>query len=357
MSTFNTERLKQLTSYAIKGAGFNQHLELSALLGIRVDDGTLYLNTTDGINYLSVSDSCSADSMDITVDAELFAKLISKITSETLDMSVVDNTKLEIKGNGKYTLELVPDETGALLSFPDKFPEETTELCTIPANDLVVISTTLKPSLNSIAGSIYSEYYFGGVIASTDRYMMGVFNKSFFDTPRMFNKEFVDLMVMCGADVVLSTSNDVVVADARINETCSVSICTKVNDTAKDFNIQGITKFVDFEAKSFCRIRKAEILNLLDRLSLFVSKFDDGTIQLHFTSNYVEVSSMASSGVERVDYTESKDASDITIKINIDRFKSQLKSYNSDIVDLYYGNDVSIKLVDGAITQVIALVK
>jgi hypothetical protein len=66
---------------------------------------------------------------------------------------------------------------------------------------------------------------------------------------------------------------------------------------------------------------------------------------------------MASNGIERVDYTESKDTIDLTIKINIDRFRNQLKAYSSDVVDLYYGSDICIKLVDGDLTQVIALIK
>ena len=67
MSQFNTERLKQLVAYAIKGAGFSKDLELSDKIGIRVKDGMLYLNTTSGTNYLCVSDSCVSEDFDIVV--------------------------------------------------------------------------------------------------------------------------------------------------------------------------------------------------------------------------------------------------------------------------------------------------
>lgn len=356
MSTFTTDRLKQLVSYAIQGASFNKLLELSNLMGIRVESGELYLNTTDGTNYLSVSDKCVADDMDITVNAELFSKLISKINSETVDMEVVDNT-LVITGNGKYTLELIPDENGDLLSFPDKFPDETTEIGTISASDLTVINNAVKVSLSQVAGSVYSSYFFGDVVASTDRAMMSTFNRNVFGTPYLINKSFVDLMCIGATDVTLSKSGDVLVAEANINENCSINICTTISNSAEDFNIDGINKFMALEVNSFCRFKKAQMLELLDRLSLFVSKFDDGAIELHFTDKYIEVSSMASNGIERVDYTESKDTIDLTIKINIDRFRNQLKAYSSDVVDLYYGSDICIKLVDGDLTQVIALIK
>lgn len=355
MSTFNTEALKKMVSYAIQGAGFNKLLELSTLIGIRVENGDLYLNTTDGTNHLSVSGKCVADDMDITVNAELFSKLIGKINSDTVDMDIIDNT-LVVRGNGKYTLELVLDENGDMLSFPDKFPKETTEIGKISASDLVVITNTVKASLSPVAGSVYSSYYFGDLVAGTDKAMLSIFKREVFDTPYLINKEFVDLMNMGLADVTLSKSDNMLVADID-TDGCSISICTTFPSNISDFNIEGVNKFAALEVNSFCRFKKAQMLELLDRLSLFVSKFDDGAIELHFTQDYIEVSSMASNGIESVDITEFKDAKDLTIKINIDRFRNQLKAYNSDMVDLYYGNEICIKLVDGDITQVIALIK
>lgn len=356
MSTFTTGRLKELVSYAIQGAGFNKLLELSNLIGIRVVNGKLYLNTTDGTNYLSVEDSCVADDMDITVNAELFSKLISKINSDTVDMDIIDNT-LVISGNGKYTLELVPDENGDALSFPDKFPEEVTEIGKISATDLVAINTTVKTSLSQVAGSVYSSYYFGDLVASTDRAMMSIFNRKIFDTPYLLDKRFVELLGIGTTDVTISKADKQLVAEERLSEKCVIKICTTVADNTSEFNVDGVNKFMALEVNSFCRFKKAQMLELLDRLSLFVSKFDDGAIELHFTDKYIEVSSMASNGIESVDYTESKDATDMTIKINIDRLRNQLKSYNADIVDLYYGSEICIKLVDGDMTQIIALIK
>ena len=356
MSTFNTERLKQLVSYAIKGAGFNKLLELSGYIGISVVDGTLSLNTTDGTNYLCVSDCCLADNMDVVVDADLFAKLIGKINTDTVDLEIVDNT-LVIKGNGKYTLELVPNENGDHLHFPNKFPSTTNEIGTLSASDLIAINTSIKASLSDVAGSVYSNYYFGDVIASTDRCMMSIFKRKAFDTPYIFNRVFVDLLVMSGADVKLSKNDTTLVAESNISEKCKITVCTKIQDNVSEFNIEGVNKFSALEVNSFCRIRKAELLDLLDRLALFVSKFDDGAIQLDFTTDGVEISSLASSGVEKVEFVESKDTIPLTIKINIDRLRNELKAYNSDMVDLYYGSDVCIKLVDGDMMQIIALIK
>ena len=357
MSQFNTERLKQLVSYAIRGTGYVKGIELSDKIGIRIANGRLELNSMDGTNYLCVSDECVSDDIDVVVYADLFSKLISKITSETVSLTVVDDIKLEVEGNGKYTIELVPDDKGNLLSFPNKFPESAEVIGEVDASDMVAVNTTLQASLSTIAGNVYANYYFGDVIASTDRAMMAIFNHKAFNSAILFNRQFVDLMTLGTSAITISELDDTIMAQINLDDTGRISICTKKSPDIDKFEIDGIRKFVSMELKSFCRIRKAEILALLDRMSLVVSRFDDGAIYLDFTKSYLEISSLASSGVERIEYTECKEPVELKVKINIDRLRNQLKSYSSDMVDLYYGSDLCIKLVDGDMTQLIALMK
>lgn len=358
MATFNTDKLKSMVSLAIQGAGFNKLLELSGYIGIKVKDNVLYLNTTDGTNYMRISDSCSSSDFDITVDADLFSKLISKLNSDTIDMDIVDDN-LVIKGNGKYTLGIKPNESGETLSFPDKFPNTPAEVIGIvTSQDLITISTAIKASLSSVAGNVYSDYYFGDVVAGTDRAMLSIYAKKIFNEPYTLNRQFVDLMCLANKDVVVSRADNMLVAEIEVDETRSIQICTPVSDNVSDFNIEGINKFANLEVNSFCRFKKAQMIDLLDRLILFVnSKFDDWAVTLHFTEDYIEVSSLANNGIERVEVTEFKNAEDKTIKINIERLRNQLKAYGSDIVDMYYGSDVCIKLVDNDISQIIALIK
>lgn len=356
MATFNTERLKKLVSYAVRGVGANKLLELSTYIGIRVDGNVLYLNTTDGTNYLCVSDTVDMDNFDVTVDADLFAKLVSKVNSNTVDIDVSDNS-LIVTGEGKYTLPIIPDENGNSLSFPDKFPEITEEIGLLEPTDLSVILSSVKASLSGVTGSVYSSYYLGDIVVSTDRAMMTVYNRKLFDTPLLFNKEIVEL-VMTGNNVSVSVSSDnMLILETAIDATGTICVCTKLPKNVSDFQVGVVNKFMSLEVPSFCRVKKAQLLDLLDRLALFVSKFDDGAITLHFTDSYIEVSSLKSDGVERVDYTESKDAVDTIIKINIDRLRGQLRAYCSDTVDIHYGSDMCIKLVDGDVTQIIALIK
>ena len=356
MAEFVTEQLKKLVSYAIRGAGFIENFELTTYIGIRVEDGELYLNTTDNTNYLSVSDVCQAENIDVTVNAELFSKLISKINSETVELEISDNA-LIIKGNGKYILPLIPDENGNNLSFPDKFPDSAEEIGTIKADDLITLNTTLKASLSSSKDSVYTNYYFGDITLTTDRAMATILDKKMFDEEYLFGKVFIELLSMGLTDVTIAKADNKFVATANVTDTCTISVCTTVLNKITDFDTAGINRLANLETPAFCRFKKADMLELLERLSLFVSKFDDGAIELHFTDNSIEVSSLKSDGIESVDFTESKDIQDMTVKINIDRLRNQLKAYSSDIVDLYYGSPVCIKLKDRDLTQVIGLLK
>ena len=113
-----TSRMKEAVNKSIKGAGFNNLIPITSMIGIKLSDGKLRLLTTDMTNTLCIIiDKVAGDDMDITVDADKFGKLIAKTTSEDIDLSVKDDI-LFVKANGTYKIPLISDEEG-LISFPD----------------------------------------------------------------------------------------------------------------------------------------------------------------------------------------------------------------------------------------------
>ena len=76
-----------------------------------------------------------------------------------------------------------------------------------------------------------------------------------------------------------------------------------------------------------------------------------------FTKDGLQVSSKASSGVELLPYIESENFKDYMCYIDIEMLASQIKGQSSDVVDLYYGNETAIKMVDGKLTQLVALLE
>ena len=81
----SSTRFKEAVNKAIKGAGFNNLIPLTSMIGIKLSNGKLNFLTTDASNNLCVIvDKVAGDDMNITVDAEKFGKLISKYATEVI---------------------------------------------------------------------------------------------------------------------------------------------------------------------------------------------------------------------------------------------------------------------------------
>ena len=92
-----TEQLKELVNKSINGASNNKLIPITQLMGIRRSGGSLILTTTDATNYLyidadSIFDDPSDSDIQVTVFAEQFAKLISKMTSEYIELNIKNDT-------------------------------------------------------------------------------------------------------------------------------------------------------------------------------------------------------------------------------------------------------------------------
>ena len=92
-------------------------------------------------------------------------------------------------------------------------------------------------------------------------------------------------------------------------------------------------------------------------MSLFVSPYDKKGIYLTFTKDGLILSSKKSSGSELIPFISSTEFKDYTCCIDIEMLKTQISTQDTDELNLYYGSDIAIKLVDKNVTQIIALVE
>ena len=67
------------------------------------------------------------------------------------------------------------------------------------------------------------------------------------------------------------------------------------------------------------------------------------------------ISSKQDSGSEVIPYNESSNFKPYTCCLDIDLFKTQVKAYQDDMIELFYGKDNSIKMVNGNTVQIVAL--
>ena len=164
-----TSRMKEAVNKAIKGAGFNNLIPITSMIGIKLSDGKLRLLTTDMTNTLCIIiDKVAGDDMDITVDADKFGKLIAKTTSEDIDLSVKDDI-LFVKANGTYKIPLISDEEG-LISFPDiKMMDDKNVQCSTKLSSVMQAYNINKSALaKTLENPALTGYYCGDTVISTD---------------------------------------------------------------------------------------------------------------------------------------------------------------------------------------------
>ena len=323
--TLKTEKLKEMVSRAVKGVGNNKLIPLTSLMAIEVKDNKLTLITTDATNYLYiVEDKVVADDFYVVVDANTFSKLVSKMTCENITLEVKTGLfVLEVRGNGNYKIELPLDENGEPIKYPDpveKLDLSSAEQRTINRTTVQVILETIKPALAvTLENPCYTGYYVGDDVVATDTYKIASMNINLLGNNRLVSPEFIEGI--------------------------------------EDYAIDAINGLVNTEMNSFCSVPKNAILQLLDRLSLFVGTYDKNAIHLTFTQNGLQVSSKAANGVEIIDYIASENFTPFTCAIDIQMLTQEIKAISNDVIELYYGTDNAIKMTDGNITIIVALLE
>ena len=122
-----------------------------------------------------------------------------------------------------------------------------------------------------------------------------------------------------------------------------------------DYKIDAISGLLDEKFSSSCKIEKSPLLQMLDRLSLFVETFDKNGVYLTFTKDGLLVSSKKDRGEELIPYKESTDFKDFTCCADIDLLRTQVKAYPSEVLELLYGKENSLKFIVGNVRQIVAL--
>lgn len=352
--TIKTDIFKEMVSRSIKGASQNKLIPLTGLMAIQLKEDTLTLITTDASNYLYIKqNNVVGDEFYVVVQTEQFSKLVGKMTCENISLEV-DNGILNVKGNGEYKIELPLDEEGNMISFPDPLAKETFKKGTeINISTIKTILNTIKPALAiTMEVPVYTRYYVGDKVLATDTYKIACLDKDVLNTePMLISAETMNLLdVMTCEKISFFNKNDIIVFD-----TSDCVVYGHLMEGIEDYNVDAINGLLDTEFESSCKLDKSALLSILDRIGLFVGQYDNKAIVLTFTDKGLDISSKASTGVETIPYAESSNAKPYTCNIDIEMFNTQLKANTSEVIQLQYGNDSSIKIVDGDITQIVAL--
>lgn len=353
--TMGTVKLQIMVNKAMKCVSNNKMIPLTGLMAIRVVDGELSLITTDASNYLYIRDYFDGDDFYAVVPADIFSKLISKLSCETVELEV-NNDVLIVKGNGKYSIELPLDEDGNRVRFPDPYESfNSGEQLVVQKYIFDLILNTAKASIaTTYEVPCYTGYYVADKVVSTNIQELCGINIPVSDKPCLISASTMDLLgIMSEKEIDMTFSRDD--EYSVMFETSDCVVCANLMDCIDDFQIDVISQLLDDEFESSCKLSKFKLLQLLDRLALFVSPYDDNGITLMFTDEGLLVESRQLSGAELIEYMGSTKQKDFKCCIDVGMFTSQIKAYTDDVVEIQYGKDNAIKLVNNKVIQVISL--
>ena len=349
-----TKTLQEMVDKAIHCVSNNKLIPLTSLISLSVKDKTFTLTTTDATNYFYVSapGEIETEDFEFSVFADTFVRLIQKMTSENVTLSL-DGNILVIEGNGTYKMELPLNEQGKPIKFPNKLTEVGTKVCSAAVQAFKDIVNSHKASVAvDMQNPVLTNYYFGSDCIITSNKKVICYKEGEVIPNYLLNPITLDMITSLG-DV-----------DVEVFETESALLFKTDFDTIYSPKVQGIETFPVDKIKTlitqefdseFTMSRKA-ILDVLDRLSLFVTAYDKKAIDLTFNEEGIFFSSAKSNGVELVKFSTCDNFKPFTCTMNIELLQDALNSQTEEFVDVYFGCPVGIKIESGGITQIVAFI-
>ena len=351
----STKLLQEMVSKAIKGTSNNKMIPLTSLLGIEIKLGNLTLMTTDGSNHLRIINKVDDTSTDFytIVNADMFAKLVSKTTSEFITLENKENY-LEFSGNGKYKLDVPVNADGEVIKFVNLAIREDIIPQQVSVVELKNALTTAKVSAaKTMEVPCLTGYYISDKVISTNREMICVINKSLMTEPILISSNMAELLQLFdGTDIaVIKDENKLMFS------TDNIIVYGKELDGKDIYPVSPVEKLADSEYDMLIAVNKADLLDVLDRMSLFVTDYDKNGVYLTFGNGVLEVKSQKSNAVESIEIKSEQSTLEFSCLADVEMLKSQVQAIAGDLVNIYYGQKTSIKLKEGNVIMILSLMQ
>lgn len=353
-----TDVLKELTLKAVKGVGNNKLLPITTMITLCCMGDKLELITTDRTTDLVVS--CGVESKDdfdfnvITVDADKFSKLVTRTTSEDVELTVKDGV-MTYKGNGKYQLPIIIDENGDTVVITPFDYNKDKKAINIDSSCIADVITGLKQSLaTTMETPVLTNYYLADGVIATDAIKLSMLDEKLTDKPLLISSKVMDLISLIDGDVSAYEDADKLVFT---DKTESVAVYTHKIPGVEDYPIDGIRGLLDSAYPHSCAVNKSAVQEVLDRIALFVEPYDQYGVRLTFTNNDLSISSLKSNGVEVIKYDDPIDDVNYSCVVDVQMLSTLIRSIKEEVVVVHFGLDSSLKLEAGNLTQIVSLME
>lgn len=359
MIRIQTNLLKSMLSKAIKVCSFNKMLPLTELMEISIQDNILGIRTTDNITNLFLKEELEKENenMRVVVDATLFTSLINKTTTEFVELVLAENA-LTVIANGVYNLDIRVDESNETIKFPemeitnkDGKEFDFKQLVT----KIGICKSAIPDNMDTIE---LNNYYLKDKIFATNAFKVtSVPNIEALKTEEMLiSKDLGKIMIELDFDKANYTLND----NMLILKGKGFIFTSKINQDIEKYPLSEIKTVLEQNFVYEAIVDRKKILDLLDRLSLFVAEYENNSINLTFTKDKLNITNAKKTSSEDIPYCKplKQDLIEFNAVINIISMKEQLEALVSKDISIFFGgSDAIIKVIDGDITQIISLMQ
>ena len=374
MIIIRTDELKDICRKILTAVDDSDLSVVIETLQLKTVENTLILAVTNREYYVEIRTALTGEvgEFNATVNAKLFLKLVSQITTESIEFESVENT-LIIRGNGTYKLPLIFDGD-KLLELPKIEINNPTAEMNVNSDVLLSILQYNSKELQkgAIVQSVQKLYYVDekGCITFTTGACVNEFalekpvsillNNKLVKLFKLF-KSSGDVAFTLGYDAI---SDDTIQTKVRF-ETANVSITSVLScdDTLlRRVSVEGIRKRAYDTYENQVNISKDSLIQTINRLMLFTQNGTNEIIRPYskfvFKKDEVVVWDAKRENCETVPYLGGNAVKDrYEAILDLTDLKLTLEACTESSVTVKYGNGQAIVISRGNVINVIPEVR
>lgn len=359
------EELQKICSKILFAVDTSNNSIITETLEIYTENNYLYMSITNREYFVKVRlDIQEEIEFNATVSADVFLKLISKMTTETIEFSINDNC-LIVKGNGTYKLPMIY-ENDILLKLPEITIKNVTSQFDVSKHIFNSIVNYNSKELNKkhiISNPVQSMYYIDekGCITFTTGACV---NK--FTLPTTIKILLTDKIVK----LFKLFSHDIVHVDYGKDALSNGMVQSKIKFYTDDIELTAIINSDDnminsvpadvirdraFDTYDYSIvINKKMLSDAIDRILLFVNNTIGFYGNFNFTKNQLILSNDAGNNSEIITYENLVDnLTDYTAVFDLADLKLIISEIKSDYITMSFGDNQAAVIIDKDIYNII----
>ena len=355
--TVPTVVLRDLVARAAKGSTNVDLIPMSSFMNVKVQDGKMYVNTTDNVNYLTTFAEVQADNFEMTVSSKIFSQAVSKLTSENTTFTIEGN-KCTVEANGKYNISVERDADGSDIKFPsvEVTPVGNTyHLKPEEIRSILTLSKSCKAEKNEAAAQTVMNYYMDNNVVLTTNYYKACSNPIVLtENPILISSFVMDLVntVVDESGVDIYQDEDYIVFES----TKGKLIGKKVADVS-EYPANDLSNLINNDLASSVKMNRTLFIQAVDRMCLFVDAYEQNRLYLTFTTDGLSLYSSKTDSSELVRYISIDTPIEKEVKFSVDGFflKNELTACDKEDITVRFSDEVGLQIKCGEATLMLGL--